>query len=138
MKPIIPFVCALLLVGCAQYSAQVQITDTAGNPVVGFPLRFELDEGLKRTNFLGIGVADDPVGNPGADGGAPKVAKQSYETETNDKGLARIDYDFRERQPPDWKIMLGREEPIPDQSLDIIPLRSLPAGSRISFLMPNP
>ena len=135
MKPIIPFVCALFAVGCARYSAQVQVTDTDGDPVEGFPLRFELDDGLKRTNFLGGEVMVGPIDKPGADG---KVRNQIYETETNDEGSASIHYDFKDRQPPDWKIGLGKEDPIPDQSIHIIPLRPLPAGSRVSITMPNP
>ena len=76
-----------------------------------------------------------PIDKPGADG---KVRNQIYETETNAEGSASIHYDFKDRQPPDWKIGLGKEDPIPDQSIHIIPLRPLPAGSRVSITMPNP
>ena len=98
-----------------------------------FPLRFELDEGLSRTNSMGLKSGFNFSENPHS-----KNDDRTFETKTDTQGVASIHYIFKQRQPASWMVWLLHAEPLPDQNVHILPLRSLPSGSRISVAIPNP
>ena len=110
-------------------------------PISGFPLHFELDKGLEHTNALGMSQSSIlPINKHGVllEGELTRIDERVYGTRTNSMGIASISYTFKELQPAGWRIWLLDAEELPDQSIDVIPQRDLPRGSRISVATPNP
>jgi len=141
MKSLFSLFSALLLAGCSHSTTTVRVSDAENRPISGFPLHFELDQGLQHTNALGMSKSNTLPSNPNGlllEGELTRIDERTFGTRTNSKGIASISYTFKERQPAGWRVLLLNAKELPDQSVDVIPLRDLPRGSRISVATPNP
>lgn len=139
MKSLIPLIGILLLAGCLPSTTKVQVLDENHAPISGFPLHFELDEGLQHTDSFGVRTT--LPSNPNGVllvGQLTKIDENTFGTRTNSQGIASISYNFKEKQPAAWRVLLLNAQELPDQKVVVIPLRNLPKGSRISVATPNP
>ena len=116
----------------------MSVRDASGAPLVGFPLRFELDQGLRQTNMLAPAKFVDPSSSVSMGAQLVEVDDHTFETRTDADGEASISYHFEDRQPPSWKVRFFNAERLPDQSVVVVPLRDLPSGARLSVATPNP
>ena len=125
MKSFTPIMVSLLLAACSQNTTNVRISDGGGKPIRGFPLHFELDQGLEQTNIFGM--SENRPLNPGGvllEGELTRINDSTFGTLTNSMGYASISYDFKEGQQT-------------AQNVTVIPLYALPKRSRISVTVPT-
>ncbi|MGJ8642863.1 MAG: hypothetical protein ACSHX9_05605 [Luteolibacter sp.] len=139
MKSLFTLFSILLLAGCNHSTTSVKISDEKQNPIGGFPLYFELDQGLEHSDSFGN--KKTMYSNPNGlllENELTKIDENTYGTRTNSQGFASIDYIFEEKQPAAWRVLLLNAQELPDKKVVIIPLRTLPKGARISVATPNP
>ena len=126
MKSFAAILGGLLLNACSHNTTTVRISDASGTPISGFPLHFELDQGLEQSNIFGM-TENRPLNPNGLllEGELTKIDDLTFGTITNRNGYASISYNFKESQQT-------------AQNVTVIPLHTLPKGSRISVTVPAP
>ena len=84
MKTLIALFGELLVVGCSHSATTVRLSDPSNKTISGFPLHFELDEGLEHTNVLGMSQSQILPVNPNGlllDGELTRIDERTYGTE---------------------------------------------------------
>lgn len=119
------------MVSCSSPSLMVQVEDRKQRPVSGFPLLVEFGEGIDSLKngsaFLASGDGKESV----------HLGRKSCRLVTGSDGRASISYQFSHRQPNRLALLLGAP-PLPQRSIELTPLRSLPKGSKVKLSIPNP
>lgn len=118
----------LVLTGCSPFpKTEIVVRDRQGAPLPDFPLQVDLSAGLRDGRPFNGELPPPDAGD-----------QRTFEIRTDDAGKAAVEYDFAEKRPPDWQILLFDAEGPGNQSVTVTPLDDLPAGSRIEVSFPNP
>ena len=104
----------------------IKAEDSDGDPLSNFPMKVTLDEGLR------IASGPSPIRQK-----LIMSSDREMKVETDADGYAVIPFNFNERQPNSLLILLGKS-PLPSRDIEIMPLRSLPKGSKLIVSVPNP
>jgi len=127
MKTLLTAVGLLAFAGCSPLPrTDIHVVDGNGAPISGFPLRLKFSDGLYGHSL------------PRPFDSVPHKDVSQLELFTNGEGRASVEYNFTEKQPSDWRSAFLGAERVPNQWIEIIPMRNLPKGSKITLGIPNP
>ena len=108
----------------------IRVEDNEQQPIAGFPLQVELGEGIDYMNN------ETALPVPGG-GKTVRLGNKSYRLVSGPDGCASINYRFSNRQPSQFALLLGAPT-LPERSIELTPLQSLPKGSKVKLSIPNP